>query len=193
MKYILALMLSAGLICFGQEIRVRPTNWAQPVMGVSLGNFYQVSTNLYRSEQPTGKELKMLETMGIKSILNLRGHHADDKNAVKNGITLYQVKMRAGSMDEESVKKALAILRTAPKPVLVHCWHGSDRTGLVVALYRITEQNWTREQAIDELEHGGFGYHEKLFPNIVEFIQKVDLNSLKTNEIEQTNSGGKLH
>lgn len=179
MKFCLSLMLFVCLAAMGQGVRVRPTEWAQPVIGSPLGNFFMVSTNLYRAEQPSDKDMEMLQAFGVKSVLNLRDHHNDTNRAVKTTLALYQVEMNAGAVDTESVKKALAILRTAPKPVLVHCWHGSDRTGLVVALYRITEQNWSREKAIDELEHGGYGYHEKLFPNIVTFIKNVDLKTLK--------------
>ena len=50
-------------------------------------------------------------------------------------------------------------IRRASGPVLVHCLHGSDRTGTIVAMYRIVEQGWTREAAIAEMTGGGYGYH----------------------------------
>jgi tyrosine-protein phosphatase SIW14 len=70
-------------------------------------------------------------------------------------------------------------VRDAPKPVLVHCWHGSDRTGSVVAAYRIVFQNWTPAAALDELRHGGFGYHEKWFPNIITLFETLDADALR--------------
>ena len=74
---------------------------------------------------------------------------------------------------------ALRQFRAAPKPVLVHCWHGSDRTGSVVAAYRIAFQNWTPAAALDELRHGGYGYHEKWFPNIIALFEKLDAAELR--------------
>ena len=46
----------------------------------------------------------------------------------------------------------MKILRDAPKPILVHCQHGSDRTGAVIALYRILFQNMSKVEAIKELK-----------------------------------------
>jgi protein tyrosine/serine phosphatase len=179
MKPLCLFLMIACLVCSAQSVRVRPVDWAQPVIGSKLGNFYQVSTNLYRSEQPGEKDMEMLQQFGIKSILNLREHHNDTNETTKTALTHYRVEMNAGSINKEAVRQALAIIKNAPKPILIHCWHGSDRTGLIVAMYRITEQHWTREKAIDELEHGGYGYHEKTYPNIVDFIRTVDVNTLQ--------------
>ena len=63
-------------------------------------------------------------------------------------------------------------------PVLMHCKHGADRTGLVSAMYRILYQNWTREQALDELVNGGYGYHS-LWKNIPEYLKKVDIEAVR--------------
>jgi protein tyrosine/serine phosphatase len=74
----------------------------------------------------------------------------------------------------------LRLFRAAPKPVLVHCWHGSDRTGAVVATYRMVFQDWTREAAIDELINGGYGFHKATYPNIVKLLETIDVEALKT-------------
>jgi len=87
--------------------------------------------------------------------------------------------MAAGSVTEEDLRRVLASIRDAPKPVLVHCWRGSDRTGAVVAAYRIAFQGWTREQAIDELVNGGYGFHAASYPNIVNLIRSLDVAKLK--------------
>ena len=59
-----------------------------------------------------------------------------------------------------------------------HCWHGSDRTGLVSAMYRIVFGGWSKKEAIDELINGGYGYHS-MYKNISEFIEKVDIVAIK--------------
>ena len=69
-------------------------------------------------------------------------------------------------------------MKNAEGPVLIHCWHGSDRTGLVSALYRIVSQGWSKEDAIDELMHGGYGHHS-LYKNIPEFIRHADVEEIK--------------
>lgn len=161
----------------GEPIRVRPATWAQPMLGTGLKNLYQVSPDLYRSEQPGSRG--DLERLGIRSVLNLRRWHQDGDDLKGGPFELHAVPMRAGAMDDAKMREALAILRKAPKPVLVHCWHGSDRTGAVVALYRMVVQGWSREAAIDEFRAGGFGYHESVYPEIQTYLRTVDLRQFE--------------
>ena len=64
--------------------------------------------------------------------------------------------------------------------MLVHCKHGSDRTGCVVAAYRMVFNNWSKEDAIQEFKDEKFGYHENMFPNLVNLLESIDVESLKT-------------
>ena len=59
-------------------------------------------------------------------------------------------------------------------PVLLHCLHGADRTGLMVAMYRMLYQHWPRERALDELRNGGYGYHA-VWKNIEKYLRRVDI------------------
>ena len=60
----------------------------------------------------------------------------------------------------------------------MHCWHGSDRTGTVIAMYRMVVQGWSREDALDELVNGGYGYHT-IYRNIPAYIRNVDIDSIR--------------
>jgi tyrosine-protein phosphatase SIW14 len=152
--------------------RVRPLAWAQPIIGTKLENLHQVSPEVYRSGQPSARDLKQLvEQLGIKSVLCLRDFHNDDNEADGLSLALYRVEMEADDVEPEKVARAMRIIKDAPKPILIHCWHGSDRTGLVVAAYRMTFQNWSANDAVDELTNGGFGYHQKLFPGIADWLR----------------------
>ena len=66
----------------------------------------------------------------------------------------------------------MRILKNAPKPIVVHCHQGSDRTGAVIAMYRIVFQKWAKEKALDEMENGGFGFHKR-YSNIVHYIKGI--------------------
>ncbi len=156
------------------DLRVRPADWAQPVIGFKLGNFYQVSDDVYRSQQPDDEALRELEKAGFRAVLNLREYHADDAEEAGN-LKLYRVPMAAGEVSDAEMARALKIMVEAPKPLLVHCWHGSDRTGVVVAMYRMVFQNWPREKAIDEFVNGGYGYHKSFYPNIEKYLETVDV------------------
>ena len=173
------LLLHAALLPGAEVPRVRPAEWAQPVIGTSLGNCYRVSADVYRSEQPDQRDLPGLKMLGLRSLVSLYEFFPDPRAFEQAGFRLFQHRMAAGSLTEEDLRRVLASIRDAPKPVLVHCWHGSDRTGAVVAAYRIAFQGWTQEQAIDELVNGGYGFHASTYPNIVQLIRSLDVEKLK--------------
>jgi tyrosine-protein phosphatase SIW14 len=173
------------VILMADSERVRPFDWAQPVTGIELNNFYQMSEQVYRSQQPDDEEMKQLESMGIRSILNLRKYHSDDDKAEGTSLKLFHVPIDAGDVDDESILKSLRVINSAEKPILIHCWHGSDRTGVVSAMYRMVFQDWPRERAIDEFINGGFGYHARFYPNIERYLQTVDIASIRQKVLSQ--------
>jgi protein tyrosine phosphatase (PTP) superfamily phosphohydrolase (DUF442 family) len=155
----------------------RPAAWASPISAQHLRNFYRIDDKVFRSAQPNKKGFQELQKVGIRNILNLRSHHSDDEGK-DAGLNLYRVKMEAGDVSTGQVVEALRFIRNADGPVLIHCWHGSDRTGLISALYRIVFQGWSKDDAIDELIHGGYGYHS-LYKNITEFITQADIEEIR--------------
>jgi tyrosine-protein phosphatase SIW14 len=164
--------------------RERPADWAAPVIGSTLENCFRVSDELYRCEQPGSKDVADLKALGIRSVLNLREYHTDSKQLEKAGLRLLVYRIDTGEINIDDLVAALRLFREAPKPVMVHCWHGSDRTGSVVAAYRIVFEGWTTAAALDELRHGGFGYHERWFPNIVELFETLDADELRRRVLE---------
>lgn len=178
---LLALVLAAvPALAFAQTApRPRPAAWAAPIINTTLENCFRVSDDLYRCEQPTDRHIADLRALGIKSILNLRRYNTDPITLERAGFKLLVQRMEADDLTLDDLVKALRLLRDAPKPVLVHCWHGSDRTGSVVAAYRVAFHNWTPEAALDEFRHGGFGYHERWFPNLLTLLRSIDAADLR--------------
>ena len=176
----LLLLLLAGLAAVpaAADQPARPPEWASPVAAQNLRNFYKLDDKVYRSAQPDKKGFQELKRLGIRNVLSFRDHHADDRDAKGLGLTLSRVKMEAGEIKDEQVVEALRIIRTAKGPIVIHCWHGSDRTGLISAMYRILFQNWSKEEAIEELMKGGYGYHS-LYRNLPEYIRKVNTESIR--------------
>jgi len=175
-----AILLLALSSVIHAETRLRPEVWASPVIGSELSNFYRVDARLYRSEQPGDEAFSQLAAFGIKEVLNLREFHSDKGEARETQLTLHQLKLRTGKVTEDQLIEALRIIKRSNGPLLVHCWHGSDRTGTVVATYRIVEQGWSKQQALDEMTNGGYGYHASIFPNLVELINGLDVERIKT-------------
>ncbi len=160
------------------EQQARSDKWALPIETGQFQNFYKLDDKVYRSEQPDRKGFEYLKSIGIMNVLNLRDHHKDDAKAKGTGLTLYRVEMSAGTITTDEVIAALRIIRLSEGPIVVHCRHGSDRTGTVSALYRIIFQNWSKEEAIEELMQGGYGYHA-MYKNIPEFIRSADIENIK--------------
>ena len=147
-------------------------------------NLHRVSSDLYRSEQPSKKGMKELENLEIKSVVNLRNRRNDKCEAKGTQLTLRRVKINAWRMTEKDIVLALKEINQAEKPVVVHCLHGSDRTGAVVACYRMVFENWSRKQAVDEFLRPEFGYHDKWFPEILELVKTIDIQEMKKNVLD---------
>ena len=143
-------------------------------------NFYKVSDDLFRSQQPTTKEMQYLNQLGFKTVINLRRWHSDQPEIVGTQLTELAIKMRAGKIEDDKVISILKAIQRSPKPILIHFWHGSDRTGVIVAMYRLVFQNWSKAQAIDELMEPEFGHHYNVYPNIVKYIENVDVEKIRT-------------
>lgn len=109
------------------------------------GNFHEVSPGkLYRAAQMDGQALaRWKREYGIASVLNLRGQNDgadwyETERAVADrlGIEHLDFKMSASrQLDRDQVQELLAVMEAAPKPLLIHCLAGADRTGLAAALY----------------------------------------------------------
>jgi len=147
-----------------------------------LPNFSQVSEGLYRGAQPTAEGMQTLAELGIKTVVNLRSFHSDRDELRGTGLLYAHIECKAWHPEEEDVVRFLKIVRDpASQPVFVHCQHGADRTGMMVASYRVVEQGWTTEQATEELPR--FGFHE-VWDGIREFLAKLDPAALER-KVEQ--------
>ena len=141
---------------------------------------YKVSDGMYRSEQPSKKGFMELEAMGVKTILNLRRNKDDNKKARHTSLVLKHIRLKSKEITEGDILEVLRVLKDADKPVLMHCWHGSDRTGVMTASYRIIFENWTKAAAIEEFRLPEFGYHDKWYPNLLEVLNDMDVKAIST-------------
>lgn len=105
-------------------------------------NWHRVDADLYRSAHPNRRQLRRARDLGVKSILSLRGDAENTPNLLERraaealGLDLRAIPLRAHALPPRRMLLALVEhLRDMPKPMLVHCKSGSDRTGLAVTLY----------------------------------------------------------
>lgn len=157
----------------------RPADWARPLSAPGIRNFYQVTTNLYRGAQPTAEGMQQLETMGIKTVINLRTFHSDKDKIAGTGMKSVRFEMEPWHSDKAEVVRFLKVVTdTNHLPAFVHCERGADRTGMMCAVYRVVVCGWTKKKAIAEMKDGGFGFNP-LWHDLVHFVQKVNVQDLK--------------
>jgi tyrosine-protein phosphatase SIW14 len=152
----------------------------------SLPNFQQVNPNLYRGAQPPPGGLKILADKGIKTIINLRGAsdetRAEEQQAKALGIKFFNLQFPPLSKpDFTQVDQALALINDpANQPVFVHCKHGEDRTGTVIACYRMTHDNWDDEQAITEAKKFGMSFVQVSMKRFIHKFYEQRIKSKKS-------------
>ena len=137
---------------------------AQEARYAELPNFHQVNSQLYRGAQPKAGGLQRLKAIGIKTIVNLRGE--DDRTRAEGdaaralGLRYYSVPLPGFSAPKDKEVQQVLDIINAPEnqPVFVHCRHGEDRTGTIIACYRITHDGWTATRAKKKAESCGMSW-----------------------------------
>ncbi|MBK9769302.1 MAG: dual specificity protein phosphatase family protein [Candidatus Obscuribacter sp.] len=182
--------LQIMLVCAGFTIiTLSQTVSAQPLSAVDapkpelknqakadLPNFHQVHPYLYRGGEPTSQGLKELKEKGIKTIIDLRAEtpmSRQERNEAKTlGLDYINLPMSDKAPTDKQVKTFIDTTRLArdnSAPVFVHCAHGSDRTGCLIGIWRVTEDNYSYDQAYKEMRKYWFG---PKFVNLSQAVQK---------------------
>jgi len=126
-----------------------------------VANFHQVDRNVYRGAQPTAEGFKSLADLGVKTIVDLRHgkDHSDSEEKIAEQFGLHYINVPMEGLTaptDKQIANLLAVLDAADKgPVFVHCRQGKDRTGIVVACYRIDHDHWTNAKALEEAKEYG--------------------------------------
>jgi tyrosine-protein phosphatase SIW14 len=146
--------------------------FAQKLSVSGLPNLGEISPNLFRGAQPSREGLNELAKMGIGVVIDLKGDRDSERDEVtKLGMQYISIPSQCSHMTDDGVAKFLSILRENPdKKVFVHCQYGVDRTGMMIAAYRMTEQGWAAEESLREMELFGFSTkHKMICPGLTSF------------------------
>jgi protein tyrosine/serine phosphatase len=139
-------------VCLASALLVAGSGCARVVY-----NFAEVAEErVYRSSQPSPYFLRRLvQDEGIRTLVNLRGRTPgwESAFAAEHGLRLFSFDMSASKPPTEpEITRFLAIVRDPENhPVLIHCRNGVDRTGYMVALFRVHEQGWSLDRAAGEM------------------------------------------
>jgi tyrosine-protein phosphatase SIW14 len=137
---------------------------AQEARRPELPNFHQVNAQLYRGAQPKAGGLTALKAIGIKTIVNLRSKddrtQAEGEEARSLGMHYFSIAFPEFSAPRDKEVQQVLDLVGAPdnQPVYVHCRLGKDRTGTIIACYRIAHDGWTSARAKREAEALGMSW-----------------------------------
>lgn len=144
---------------------------AQPPAGV--GNFHVVNPHIYRGAQPSAQGFQNLAKMGVKTVIDLReadGNMLAEKKMVEAaGMKFVNVPMHGLETPHASdVAKVLSVFNDQNAgPVFVHCKRGADRTGTVVACYRISHDHWDNAKALHEAKDNGMAWIQRAMQHYV--------------------------
>jgi protein tyrosine phosphatase (PTP) superfamily phosphohydrolase (DUF442 family) len=139
---------------------------AEPVPPVAgIPNFHRVTEGIYRGGQPEASAWTRLAQLGVRVVLDLR--RPDEHSTSAESLAVSAAGMRYVNFPMAAFATPTATQLRAPlavldgtDPVFVHCRHGRDRTGTVIAVYRISRQHWTNEKALAEARDLGLHWYE---------------------------------
>jgi tyrosine-protein phosphatase SIW14 len=136
-----------------------------PLAGVE--NFYKVNDQVYRGAQPSAAGFASLAKLGVKTIIDLReiGEHSQtgEEGMVKElGMQYVSIPVkRMATPDNGVVSHILGLLNDSTSgPVFVHCKRGADRTGAIIACYRISHDFWEPKRALSEARNDGMSFFQ---------------------------------
>ena len=146
---------------------------ARKLMYPGLQNFGEVTPTLYRGAQPSPQGFEQLRQMGISIVIDTRaGSRKNERNMVtKLGMKYVQIPWHCPYPSNSLMVKFLTVIRDNPdRRVFVHCKTGDDRTGLMIAVWRMAEQGWTANQAREEMDAYGFTFsHHFICPGLAAY------------------------
>ncbi|HLH00084.1 MAG TPA: tyrosine-protein phosphatase [Bryobacteraceae bacterium] len=136
--------------------------WAANTDAPGVPNFHKVDDHVFRGGQPVDVGWNSLAHLGIKLVIDLRltSEHpvrAEEQAVKAAGMQYVNVPMRGLSAPAaDQISKVLALLLgNSSGPVFVHCRRGADRTGTVIAVYRIVHDHWANQKALQEARSYG--------------------------------------
>ncbi len=146
---------------------------AQHTMGRHLKakgvrNFGQVTPTLYRGGQPTAQGFETLAHMGIAIVVDTGRSRRDEATVKSLGMAYISLPWYCPFPRDRVFARFMQIIRENPgKKIFVHCRFGDDRTGMMIAAYRMGEQGWTAKEAMQEMhEFGYLGVHHLTCPGL---------------------------
>jgi tyrosine-protein phosphatase SIW14 len=150
---------------------VRPFGHKRKLKGIA--NFGEVTPTIFRGAQPSYEGFEGLAKMGIDIVVDGRGNRtgSEGKEVGKLGMQYVPIPWHCPHPDDDVFVRFLKVFQENPnKKVFVHCRLGEDRTGMMVAAYRMAKQGWTADEAMQEMHLFGFSsFHHVFCPGLASY------------------------
>jgi protein tyrosine/serine phosphatase len=155
---------------------------------IQIKNFGCINESLYRGAQPKERDYADLAAMGVKTIIDLQrdGQASEQALVEAQGMKFYRIGMSDKSQPSaEQAELFLKIVNDpANQPVFVHCAGGRHRTGAMSAIYRITHDGWSADQAYLEMKRYDFEYgmgHGSLKNYVYGYYSQIEVKGVVVN------------
>lgn len=180
-----ALVVGAVSVQF-VPLLARETTNRVAVERIQIENFGQINDGYFRGAQPKGHDFNDLKALGVKTVIDLakEGDAGEARIVEDLGMRFHRIPLTTTDIPTaQAVADFLAIVNDPSNlPVYVHCQGGRHRTGAMTAIYRLTHDNWTADQAYGEMKKYGFETfigHPQLKTFVYDYYQKMSASAGK--------------
>lgn len=160
----------------GREAPIQRTDSSNRAPGKHLKakgvpNFGQVTPTLYRGGQPSTEGFETLARMGIAIVVDTGRSRRDEALIKSLGMTYVPLPWYCPFPRDKVFERFIEIIRENPgKKIFVHCRFGEDRTGMMIAAYRMGAEGWTAKEAMQEMHAFGYsGIHHLMCPGLARY------------------------
>ena len=147
-----------------------------PISKKLIPDFGQISPTLFRGGEPKEGGFEALAKMGVEIVVDLRGDRdVERKELARLGIQYVPMPWQCSFPKDRIFADFIALIRKNPgKKIFVHCRVGDDRTGMVIAAYRMIEDGWSAERAKEEMIHFGFSpiHRHLICPRLADYEEE---------------------
>jgi tyrosine-protein phosphatase SIW14 len=151
------------------------------VARIRINNFGKINNNYYRGAQPDDRDYKDLAALGVRTVIDLtREGRANEQRLVEQaGMKFHRIPMTTSERPSDTaVAQFLKLVNDpASQPVYVHCQGGRHRTGIMTAVYRMTQDGWNADRAYQEMKQyrfEGFPGHPTLKKFVYDYYSHMD-------------------
>ena len=152
---------------------------------IQIKNFGCINESFYRGAQPKPRDYEDLAEMGVKTVIDLQRNGPEEEQSLveAQGMKFYRIPLSDSSRPSAEHAELFLKLVNDPanQPVFVHCLGGRHRTGAMTAIYRITRDGWSADQAFLEMKNYDFEYgmgHGALKRYVYAFYSQIENKSV---------------